>query len=831
MRFWFMVILLGIFQLLNASVPAGDIDFWQEDEHRAEKITSSDDIVIEIKSEDSTKPSDQTDQKTQSGEEATADSSQQQTPAESKEGSEQAEAATLQREDILTFEKEQSKTETKPDSSESKTSDDKNETESVPEANAEVEPEGKAETKNPTAESTNNTATADEQQPEKESITTQPETGESASDKQVTTEPDETTATKTNDDKTSSEETQEPGTVSLLKGKLALCSIDHASGTFELYLGSAQLDGLQAFMNNTSLLQDAEFSKTGGSLLSFSKQTITATKTIGALSASVTFRLIDEKWLAASITVENKSKEPQLVSDLRFISATLPHKNDQSPDDPCRVKLFGQKQGGQANRFGWFQDKQAVQQCRGFAVLQNTLDNTNWLLGWPYPYARPFAISYEPEDGSFSAMLDLSESALVLKPNQKIEFDECILGGVSTPTEGLQAFSELCAQHAGNKVNAHANIISLYTRLQRPLNAPQITLASEDIARLTTDEQKYCDNPQPISHLILAEDWCISDNDWRFKPDLQNDIAEWIKKVSDNNVSLGVKLAPFATISLTDKENGLNKSTITRICKQLRALRKRGVRCFYIQGLLNTMELSPETRNSLCKNPNFLAVLRKSYESIRHAISDKVLLITDEPLPEVTTGFADIQILNPIAPQTWDDVLTHIRNNTARFWMQNESTHICQAELKLDQTELGKVQADGSLSDQARSWCAYLLMSGGPVLWADNSRIASKQIQTLALKAMAHSGNCAGFPLDQFDHTDDIFPARWIRREGKQTYVALFNWSDQEQTLTLDYHDVKELARIQSLTDIFTDAVQPVENGVVSVTLKPQQSFCAQLAR
>ncbi|MHC4887761.1 MAG: hypothetical protein ACYTGH_21995 [Planctomycetota bacterium] len=338
-----------------------------------------------------------------------------------------------------------------------------------------------------------------------------------------------------------------------------------------------------------------------------------------------------------------------------------------------------------------------------------------------------------------------------------------------------------------------------------------------------------------ITYFTLGAGWAEGPGDWKFHHAFQDQKIDWARQITRMKAIPGVGLAPFQ-LPLgplpeeiksvdTEKSQGTghhlgdprDRVLIKTLRRQILGLRDFGVTRFRTRGLIQDLPTWPPSL------PGTTSTLRPFYESLRKGMGEKSTWICSEPALGAVSGLVDTVQLSSTPPTDWKSLRDEIvRPYAGWFWLHNRAFAVAQADLALASTSLDGATGKGFTLDEARTWCAYLIVTGGPVFWSDRIGSLSPPLRRLLLQTLRHAGGEAGIPQDLLRYD---LPSRWLRREKGRTYLGLFNWSDQKKTLAVNARAVRELAKRPAVQDLFTGESHRIDLGTLTVTLRPHQSF------
>ena len=254
-----------------------------------------------------------------------------------------------------------------------------------------------------------------------------------------------------------------------------------------------------------------------------------------------------------------------------------------------------------------------------------------------------------------------------------------------------------------------------------------------------------------------------------------------------------------------------NEATIKRLLTQVKALRTSGARCIQTNGLLNDTTLSkPVSFETFSR-------MRDVYASLREAMGQEMLWISDESNRWVTAGLVDVFVFDASMPNTQNDILARVRRHAKNFWLKD-----CYGQMVL------ATLSDTELTDeQLRAWCTYLIVSGTMVLSDKTIDNTTKLHQSIISTTLENASGVTGRPLD-FEKNE--LPEIWVREENSKTYVGVFNWGSEEKTFTIDYKSVNALIKGRIVHNIFSNKDIPATDGSLTLTLQPFESFCGSIS-
>jgi hypothetical protein len=603
-----------------------------------------------------------------------------------------------------------------------------------------------------------------------------------------------------------------------LTGNRSLLTVYQQAGVFDLFLGDRQLSNARITVNGISLLPGANIHK--------KKSRIIIRNRFGDLNVTASLRTLDSDWLGIDLSVKNRGKAPLSIGSIHFIQSEL--EGLFSEAGAAKLHFHSHAEGAPRAPGGSRPVGQKPLLGYGVGSLWTEEGADAWTLAALPGPLWPLQITVDGKAGILHAGLERPKHPLVVAPGQALELGECLISGSLTPLNALLALGKMMTPH--RKLSP----ASLHGYLLTQEVAPQLRCSTvTEAAALLTD---WGEGAAHITTFTLGEGWESGLGDWSFRADFSDQKHTWVRQLTRMQAIPGLTLAPFrlppgplpigvhslaplpqkppACLLADPRDEALN----LQLTSQLRDLTQAGVTCFRTRGL--TPDLPTWPADVPPPNP----FLRPVYQKLRRALGKKSLWISDERALAATAGRVDILQLALGAPRNWETVREKIVRPYANwFWLHNNAWTLCQAGLRLTGTTLDGAAGKGFNMDEARSWCTYLILTGGPIIWRDTPSSLPPELRDLILRTLQHAGGKAGLPLD---YLSTPLPERWIRREGKRTYIGFFNWSDAEKAVTLSGREFPTLAKRRVVKDLFTDEVHRIDLGTLTVTLRPHQSFC-----
>ncbi len=610
-----------------------------------------------------------------------------------------------------------------------------------------------------------------------------------------------------------------------LRKEEALCSIFKDVGVFELFLGNRQFKNARIFINGISVLKDAKYTQKR-------KNGVWATRKIEELIVNTRIRFVDNEWLGISISLTNTSEEAKLIKDIRFIDCE--YSNALFGTEKInKMRLFSHSSPELNGNPGWVNIGETSHTVNTLGALYIPELKNVWFMAWQLPHRWPYTISIDGKSKRFSTSVNLQDN-FTIRPGATVSFDEFVING-SLPFEAsLKEYGELF------KARYPKSLPKIQHGYLFSGDGDEKIVAEKSLKRLKLLSE-WKNGASYISYYILKEGWNNDIGDWSFNAGFSSINPNWSKSVKKAKAIPGISISPFKISKTLNKTAKLPVLEIKKIenskysicdpstevfiknsCRQFYRLVNLGIKLFRVRGI--TSDISLEDKHISLKDNSFTmeSALIYTYSAIRKITGNNTLLLSDEKAIYSTAGNIDILQAGLTAPSDWIEIREKIvRKNAFRFWMHDTIYLIAQAPLNFgSKSSPTKVRLT---LDELRSWCSYLVITGGPIFIENNVEDLSSEKQKLMLITLKHSGGNAGSPIDILKNN---LPEKWIRRESDKVYIALINWSDKTKEILLDYNQVRELALKTKLTDIFTNKPQQINTGVLKINLKPHQSFC-----
>lgn len=236
-------------------------------------------------------------------------------------------------------------------------------------------------------------------------------------------------------------------------------------------------------------------------------------------------------------------------------------------------------------------------------------------------------------------------------------------------------------------------------------------------------------------------------------------------------------------------------------------------------------------------------VLREYYQKIRNTIGQNTYWLACGSVPIPLVGLVDASRIGPDVAANWERSRNGIETKLIpRFWMhgnlfwadgdflvvagegytkKNQPIHGVVASKTTD-------KASGYTKDEAKTWCNFLIITGGMLTWSDNPATISEEGLDVVKRAFKHGTGNMGIPLD-YENTS--MPVKWVRTEKDRIYIGLFNWGNTANKVVVDSKAIPELRNAKSGVDVLTNQIFEVVSERIEVSLQPRSSVCIEIKK
>jgi alpha-galactosidase len=415
--------------------------------------------------------------------------------------------------------------------------------------------------------------------------------------------------------------------------------------------------------------------------------------------------------------------------------------------------------------------------------------------------------------------------------------------------DGLQAYGNF--YHPRTRIEAAGviNGFNTWEYFKKTITSQEITPVLNNLANFATSGRFH----RPfIKYFVPDDGWYIDKGQWQFDPTkFPEGAAGWAQKVHAQGMVPGIWIAPTQVSQAIAQQKSyvtLGGSTYQGetvdpsdpvfqqdILGQIRALHDAGFRYFKTDFLKQAYLFFTQGHYFQHSKYPPERVMREFMQGIRQAVGEDSYWLACNAVIASCADLVDAaRIGNDIAPD-WNTVLAIIPRNSARFWMHDrlwlsdeDFTVIRGTAFMLpgyaQSLQLERNVAGFNNPDEARTWCAYVILTGGPATWSDDPLGTTPAGFDLIRRTMENSGGHQAVPLDL---ETNRLPSKCVRREPVGIYIGLFNWSDSAAVLQITSAEIPELREGNVATDVLTDAQYPIgTGGWLTLQLNPHQSAC-----
>lgn len=609
-------------------------------------------------------------------------------------------------------------------------------------------------------------------------------------------------------------------------------TIDTKKATWSLRSGDEQLTDCIISVNQHNLLEQAEIAETSTGLL--------ATGTYGGLACEIRFTHEDDGWHQLNLSIRNTAGEPRYITRIIWFSHPLltcfnsPQGELTFIDEACRwLPLPGDTVNVTSRMIG--------------ALTQGT-DANAWVVGFAPPQQWPSSVDVFVEQANltnskFSAFVNQGPAPLRIEPGEELVLDSLVLSCQRPVLEGLQAFGKLFSPRTPvSATKGHAG----YNTWEYYRDSITADACLQDLETLTSHPKTR----DRITTFILDHGWQKACGDWVFDVDrFGMDADEWCHRVTDKGLKPGIWVAPFLADESVISKLGTDPISvgwgkrfvldpsdpvvIDHVCGQLHDLAAAGFTYFKTDFLSNANKLG--MRHYKHSNRTAETVFRAFFARLREAIGEDAFWLacgTDRP---ACAGLVDAARIATDVKANWLLLSQRLLPTVmGRFWMHGncwindadflilKGDHLkpdCPHTLNDNQ----RVPFQGLTHDEAVLWASCLVIAGSLVTWSDSPRVIDEGGFDIVARCVDHCGGPSGIPLD---FGQSPLPERWVKQEGDALTLALFNFGEEEKTLSMSADEVPELATATTFRDIFSDEIHRSQAGSLTTTLRPHAAVC-----
>ncbi len=613
------------------------------------------------------------------------------------------------------------------------------------------------------------------------------------------------------------------------------------AGVYDIYAGNEKITGARLAVNGEEVLRQGEVQGAADHLIVRSK--------LKTFEIETCFGQYEKHWLSLQVKIKNSADKPHPLNSLIYLLGNLDGILNGKPVPDLRIftdsysmwdEMPGHQEIGENMRSGKY-----------ISSIFSPDYPQAWTIGFAPPQDWPGTISTHGNANELRVFIDLFGKPFMIGPGEEVVFDRMILTGQFNLVDGLLAYGACYRPHfdLANVKKIHG--YNSWEYYKGDINAETMGQALKDLSAWEPAREA-------MTYFVLDNGWKNAYGDWTFiKEKWPAGGKAWTDSVNQAGLAPGIWLAPFwmspeltHELNLRDyppnESDGLAKLRVLidpsdpglrdRICRQLHELREMGFRYFKTDFLFDVYKGNRDYKYSKYAPER---VMREFMQAIRQAMGEDAFWLACGTVTAPCAGLVDASRVGMDIKASWGWLRdTIVRRNAVRFWMHGNLWLCDQDFLVVRGPDLWKkgfeeplavdVAAPGFSLDEARTWCAYTVITGGPVIWSDHPAGITDAGRDLVARTLRHGGGHAGIPLD-LEKTN--LPTRWVRRESDRIYLALFNWDEKEATFALTPQEVPELGIVKEAVGIFDDKKYDINTGRLETTLKPHQSLCVFIAK
>ena len=568
------------------------------------------------------------------------------------------------------------------------------------------------------------------------------------------------------------------------------------------------------------------------------------TRVVNGLQFTVDFTRIRGPWLGISLSVRNVSASEIQLTGVQLFSASY-------------VNAF---EGGSLGQLQAYTESYTPSNSDGAQAVSDHIVNSlyygalfipgyskAWLFAYDVPALWSSSLQLDGAGQTISALQEFYGRPFPLSAGEQETFDTLYISNAYGLIDGLEAYGDFYKPRTPVERAGIVNGYNPWNFFHQNIPSSTTTPVLNNIASFAATGSQ---TGKPfLKYFILDDGWYVEKGNWTFDPVKYPEGATgWAQKVKAQGLVPGIWIAPTQVATANYKGyNTLGGSSFQGftvdpsdptfqqdIFAQIRALRAAGFRYFKTDFLRQAY--IDYTRGNYFEYSKYPPerVMRDFMTGIRQAVGEDSYWLACNSLIQSCAGLADASRVGNDIGASFDTVLNLVPNNSARFWMHDkvwlsdeDFTVIEGSTFYPSFTPTSRTP--GFSADEARTWCAYVVLTGGPSTWSDDPIGTTPDGFDLVKRTMRNSGGHGAIPLD-IETTN--LPTKWVRRELGGTYIGLFNWSSSPAVIQITPPDVPELLQAQSLQDILTDKEYPVGNGgTLAVSLNQHQSACIFIPR
>jgi len=623
-------------------------------------------------------------------------------------------------------------------------------------------------------------------------------------------------------------------------GSVGECVVDLENGSLNLGYGQNELRNGIIQLNSINLLAKAQ-------VIKHTSSGIELMTTTDGLDVRIKMGVDHNQWLSIAMSVENHTSAPIAIKSLVLLQAEIAR---AFPKEAGPLKFYSDSFSAWDDEPGHYPVDDQPHRSMYMGALFTPTHPHVWMFSYAAPQNWSDMVRVDGKIGTISAMIEWWGRSFRVDPGETHQFDTLYITHALNLTDALLAHG---ARHKPYRAPSRIKETHGYNSwewFKADINSSNQKQVVDFLAA-------WKEGRGLLHSYVLDNGWRTQFGDWTFDTNRFPEGAYgWAQYVMNRGFTPGVWLAPFwQTPQLAAQQQFPNYGPAQQgsfplavnidpsivefresVIAQIKALYAAGIRYFKTDFL--NEPYWHYTKGAKFRDSKYPPerVLREFMTELRTAMGDDSFWLACGTTIAPCAGLVDAARVGADIKPKWDYLLSVVHRNAARFWMHgylwnNDQDFLIIRGAKYSRPGFIKpkvedIPAPGFNADEAETWCNFLVITGGPVMWGDSPEGTTPEGLDIVRRTLLHAGGMGGIPLD-LQSTE--MPTKWVRRESDRIYLGLFNWSNEPQVVQITCDEVSELRRTKIACDILHDREFVVNDGIVKVSLPPHASVCLML--
>lgn len=558
--------------------------------------------------------------------------------------------------------------------------------------------------------------------------------------------------------------------------------------------------------------------------------------TIDGLDVTARFKVIDGKWVQASVSVFNPTRDTlHIISFEPLITSSDKALKGATGDD---LRMMWESATYEVGR-----DKN--HDSYYYAALYSDKDRMGpvWMITYQPPQLWSSMIKKNGND--ITGYLNFRGRKFPVDPGETITFDPILLSAEFNAMDGWQAIGKMYTPSMPIAQAVNHSGFNTWDFYRGAISTKQLKPILDSLHNFNQT------NDVKLQNFILDDGWFKQRGSWEFDlSKFPEGEKGWAKIVTDAGMRPGVWISPFwSNKDMVDKYHMAVQEEVPDhviryrvdpsdpnvrryVIERFSELRQSGYKYFKIDFLALAYTDRPYKFSKFPPE----RVIREFLAEIKKAIGKDAFLLGCGTVIAPCAGICDGARIMADITENWNVTKDIYLRIAYRYWM-NGALFNTDPDFFVGRgpetlkpgafpgyaLEAGDRQYEGFNYTKAKTWATMCFALGGHFNWADNPGGVKPGIANLAATLAQYGPGKPGVPLDLMD-TDQ--PTKWLRVNNGKKYIILINTANKPITITVKTSEVASLNGNVLLKDIFLNEQLLHSAGNLQVTLNAYDSKC-----